>query len=307
MSKPRSSQKPGQILLTGATGFLGSHLLAALLAAGHEVIAVKRTTSSTSKIEPLLGHQALQLFNIDSEDPAALYKRSRVDTIIHTATEYGRGEAPLYGILDANLILPLRLAELGIQKGVRSFINTDSFFNKAGNSYSNLLNYSLSKKSLLIWLEKLSTNLKIINVVLEHMYGPGDSDSKFVESVIQRVGFRKEPHIALTHGHQRRDFIFIDDVVQAYLYLVDYGRQNDFRLETFELGTGQATQVRDFVEYVKELSGSSTGLGFGDIPYRADEIMYSTADISRLERLGWTPTVDVRTGVQRILNAYAAC
>jgi nucleoside-diphosphate-sugar epimerase len=301
------NQETGQILLTGATGFLGSRLLESLLVEGHQVIAVKRTSSSTSRIEKLLGHPALQLFNVDHEDPAALYARSRVDTVIHTATEYGRGETPLYSILDANLILPLRLAEVGIKWGVRCFINTDSFFNKAGNSYSNLLNYSLSKKSLLIWLDKLAANLKVINVVLEHIYGPCDSGAKFVESVIQRVGVRKEPYIALTHGHQRRDFVFIDDVVTAYLALVDFGRQNDFLFESFDLGTGEAMQVRDFVESVKDLSGSNTELGFGDIPYRADEIMHSAADISRMQRLGWSPKVSVRAGIKSILDAYTTC
>ena len=292
------------IVLTGATGFLGSALLAQLLARGDEVVAIKRSTSSVEKIRALLDHPRMHLIDMDREDPAAIFERFQVDTIIHTATEYGRGAAPLYGILDANLILPLRLAELGMQRGVRCFINTDSFFNKSGHSYSNLLNYSLSKKSLLIWLDKLSANLKIINVVLEHMYGPGDSPSKFVESVVRTVAVEQAPHIALTHGHQRRDFIFVDDVVEAYLRLVDYGRQEDFRFETFELGTGQATQVRDFVETVRELSRSVTVLGFGDIPYRADEIMHSAADITRLQRLGWAPRVSLHEGVQRILDGH---
>ncbi len=163
------------ILLTGATGFLGSHLLDQLLRRGDEVVALTRSTSSHARIRPCLANPALRLFEVDRNDPRDIFDRGQVDTIIHVATEYGRGDAPLYSILDANLILPLRLAELGIAGGVRCFINTDSFFNKYGNSYSNLLNYSLSKKSLLNWLEKLAGDLKIINVVLEHMYGPGDS------------------------------------------------------------------------------------------------------------------------------------
>lgn len=292
------------IVLTGATGFLGSALLAQLLARGDEVVAIKRSSSSTVKIQSLVGHPGLYLFDIDTEDPAHLFERYQVDTIIHTATEYGRGSTPLYSILNANLLLPLRLAELGMQRGVRCFINTDSFFNKGGNSYSNLLNYSLSKKSLLIWLEKLASELRIINVVLEHLYGPGDSPSKFVEHVIRKVGIEQVPQVALTHGHQRRDFIHLDDVVQAYLRLVDYGRTQEFRIENFGLGTGQSTQVRDFVSRIKQLSDSPTVLGFGDIAYRDDEIMSSTADISRLERLGWRPQIGLTEGIQQILDCY---
>jgi CDP-paratose synthetase len=292
------------ILLTGATGFLGSRLLKRLLSHGYDVVAVKRSFSDLAKIHDCLDHPALHFFDIDVDDPKRIFDQHSIDTILHTATEYGRGSTPIYSILDANLILPLRLAELGIQGGVKCFINSDSFFNKGGNSYSNLLNYSISKKSLLIWLEKLSSNLKIINVVLEHIYGPGDSPSKFVEQTIRQICIDRVPHIGLTHGHQRRDFVFLDDVVDAYIKLVEYGRTQEFRFETFELGTGQATQVRDFVKLVKELSGSPTELGFGDIAYRPDEIMCSAADTSRLERLGWRPTVSVRAGINRILEEF---
>lgn len=293
------------ILLTGSTGFLGSSLLDRLLQQGEEVVAIVRSTSSRMKIKHRLEAPLLHLFEIDANDPQHIFDRYEIDTIIHAATEYGRGATPLYSILDANLILPLRLAELGVQSGIKCFINTDSFFNKRGNSYSNLLNYSLSKKSLLAWLEKLAGNLKIINVVLEHIYGPGDSDSKFVESTIRKVAIERVSRVALTHGHQQRDFVYLDDVVDAYLKLVAYGRAQEFRFEVFELGTGRATQVRDFVGLIKSLSGSATELGFGDIPYRSDEIMCSTADVSMLRKLNWTPTVDVREGVRRIITEYS--
>jgi nucleoside-diphosphate-sugar epimerase len=244
------------------------------------------------------------MFDIDREDPKTLFQKHLVDTIIHTATEYGRGSTPLYSILEANLLLPLHLAELGVQCGVKCFINTDSFFNKANNSYSNLLNYSLSKKSLLIWLEKISNNLKIINVVLEHIYGPYDGDSKFVESVIRQIAVQRAQRVELTHGHQRRDFVYIDDVVSAYLKLVEYGRNHDFSFKVFGLGTGESSQVRDFVTQIKTQSGSPTELGFGDLPYRADEIMTSVADISALRDLGWGPTVTVNEGIRRVLLTY---
>ena len=293
------------IVLTGATGFLGSALLSQLLARGEEVVAIKRSTSRLDKIEALLGHHGLHLIDIDIDDPVALFDLYEVDTIIHTATEYGRDAGQLHRVLDANLVLPLRLAELAMQRGAQCFINTDSFFNKGSSSYSGLLYYSLAKKSLLTWLERLSGQLGIINVVLEHLYGPGDSGSKFVEHVIRQVGVEQVPHIALTHGQQRRDFIYVDDVVQAYLKLVDYGRRShESRFENFELGTGQSTPVRDFVEQIKTSAGSETILGFGEIPYRSDEIMSSCADISRLQYLGWNPTVSIEVGIERILKQY---
>lgn len=292
------------IVLTGATGFLGSRLLCALLQHGHHVIAIKRSTSITTKIDTVINHPCLNLVDIDRQDPAYVFDHFDVDTIIHAATEYGRGATPLYSILDANLILPLRLAELGMKNGVRCFINSDSFFNKGANSYSNLLNYSLSKKSLLIWLAKLAGDLKIVNVVLEHIYGPGDSSSKFVESMIQQIAVNQVQRVALTHGHQVRDFIHVDDVVSAYLKLLEYGRTHEFNFETFELGTGCGTQVRDFVTLVKDLSRSKTELGFGDIPCRSDEIMLSSANLSKLEQLGWRPSISVQNGLRRILEEY---
>ena len=292
------------ILLTGATGFLGSRLVIDLLTKNHEVVALKRSFSSSARIRSILGDKKLHLFDIDLVDPRELFETYSIDTIIHTATEYGRNETPAFKILEANLLLPLRLAELGISKGVKCFINTDSYFNKGNSSYSNLLNYSLSKKSLLFWLTKLSSKLKVINVVLEHVYGAYDSDTKFVENMIQNIAVQRVPRISLTHGHQKRDFIYLEDVVSAYLTLVKYGRTHNFLLKTFELGSGQCTQIRDFSEKIKSLSNSPTILDFGDIPYRADEIMTSSADISQLQGLGWSPTISVPEGLGRILNEY---
>jgi nucleoside-diphosphate-sugar epimerase len=294
------------ILLTGCTGFLGSRLLERFLREGEEVVATKRSFSNLSRLAAVAGHPRLKLVDLDRSEPERLFEHGPVDTIVHAATQYGRTATPLYSILEANLILPLRLAELGIRHGTRCFINTDSYFNKANHSYSNLLDYALSKKSLLTWLDKLSGRLRIINAVLEHIYGPHDSESKFVEGLIRQIAIRKVDRFPMTHGHQKRDFVYLGDVVDAYWLLISHGRTHDFHYKSFEIGTGTGTPVRDFALSVKRQSGSHTTLGFGDIEYRGDEIMNSTAETSPLRELGWRPSTSVEEGIAEVLAAYSA-
>jgi len=292
------------IILTGATGFLGSNLLGKLLAGGYEVAAIVRTNSSLARIEKWVGHRNTKLYNLDNTNLRLIFEKNKIDVIVHTATEYGRGAGAISKILEPNLILPIRLIELGIEYNTTCFINTDSYFNKSGSSYSNLLNYSLSKKSLLVWLKQLSNQIRVVNVTLEHMYGPRDSRSKFVENLIQKIAVERESRVELTHGHQKRDFVYVDEVADAYLKLIEYGCNHDFTFKNFEVGTGVSVQVREFAQMIKELSRSTSVLGFGDIEYRSDEIMDSKADISALAELGWVPKIGIREGLSRILDYY---
>lgn len=292
------------IVLTGATGFLGSNLLGKLLTNGYEVAAIVRTQSNLSRIENWIHHPSLKIFDIEKINSRLIFEENRVEVIVHTATEYGRGKGAVSKILESNLILPIRLIELGIEFKSICFINTDSYFNKGGSSYSNLLNYSLSKKSLLVWLKQLSNQMRVINVSLEHLYGPGDSRSKFVENLIQEIAVEHVGRVQLTHGHQKRDFIYIDDVAEAFLKLIQYGCEHEFTFKNFEVGTGESVQVRDLAQLVKDISHSPSILGFGDIQYRSDEIMDSRADISALIELGWHPEIDLREGLSRILHGY---
>lgn len=296
-----------EIILTGATGFLGSHLLKRLLDTGHKVSIIKRSFSNIDKIRGVFNHENLSAYDIDKCNIEDIFKCNNFDIIIHTATEYGKNEESVAKILEANVILPVRLIELGVKYNVKSFLNTDSallYFNKEHYSYSNLLNYSLSKRSLLTWLMVFSTKIQIVNACLEHVYGPNDSDSKFVEMLFRKIAIEKIDRVSLTHGHQKRDFIYVDDVVDAYLALIKYSNEHSFSYQNFEIGTGTYREVREMPLIIKSLSNSNTVLGFGDIPYRADEIMQSKADIKQMTELGWQPKTSLEEGIQKILEIY---
>ncbi len=295
------------ILVTGAAGFLGSHLTRALARSRTcKVVILKRTTTDCTRIADLL-QAGIPCYNADVEsDWKALFQKHRIHVIVHLATAYGRSANNSAAVLESNLLFPIKLLEHAIAHGVGSFINTDSFFNKTNLSYKVLFDYSLSKKSLLLWLHNFSSRIKIVNVVLEHVYGEHDNPHKFVEGMIRAIAVNRVPSVALTHGHQRRDFIYCADVVSAYTTLIHYCAHNRFHFKEFNVGTGASLSVREMVELIRELSGSHTRLKFGAIPYRDDEIMNSFADNVDLLNLGWRPRHSLQQGVQRIIHAYTS-
>jgi CDP-paratose synthetase len=234
----------------------------------------------------------------------SLYSSYPIKTIIHTAVSYGHNN-DYAEIINTNITLPIQLIEIGLRNQLSSFINTDSYFNKDNLSYSHLLHYSTSKKSFDNWLKFFSQKIKIISLRLEHIYGPRDNKEKFCDHLINSIAIKKVPRIDLTHGHQMRDFIYVKDAAKAYLNILNLIERENFRYRKYDIGTGQATQIREFVNLVKEISKSQTVLNFGEIPYRNDEIMSSFADTTEIRNLGWEALTTLKNGITQTI-AYEA-
>lgn len=285
-----------RVLITGVTGYLGSHLASTLVTQGYEVIGLKRRSSSIQRLNGLL--PKLKLVDVEEADFDALfYDYGKVDTIVHTATCYGRNNESVTEIFAANTEFPLRLLDAGSRAGVNSFINTDTILDR----YLNL--YAFSKNQLLEWGRFFALHKKITfwNLRLEHFYGAGDDPSKFTTHIFNSC-LANLPEIPLTLGEQRRDFIYIDDVLSAYTLLLSeiQGQPPTFR--EFDIGSGTSVSIKEFVKMVKYLTGSSTNLNFGAIPYRDGEIMDSVANIAPLSELGWKCNHDIKTGIQKLLD-----
>jgi CDP-paratose synthetase len=278
-----------KVLVTGATGFLGSHLVKALLQAGHKVSILKRSFSDTWRIDDVI--KQLDCYDIDRCVLDAPFKaQGKFDAVIHTATCYGRKGESIEEIFKSNTLFPLKLLETAFLFNTTTFFNTDTILSKYLNSYS------LSKKHFVEWGKQFSSMEKIrfVNIQLEHMYGPSDDESKFTTYVINNC-LANIPELKLTLGEQKRDFIYIDDVVAAYLLLLLASSRKMY--QDFELGSGKTISIRQFVETVHMLVGASTVLNFGAIPYRKGEIMESNADINALKEMGWAPTVSLIEGI----------
>jgi len=149
---------------------------------------------------------------------------------------------------------------------------------------------------------KRAAPIQFVNIKLEHMHGPDDDSSKFTTWIVQSC-LKNIVKIELTPGEQKRDFIYIDDVVDAYKLLLKKSRQLDIGFQEFDIGSGKAVSIREFVETVKRLTGADTELAFGAKPYRENEIMHSEADITKLLALGWKPKCDLIKGLKKTIEA----
>ena len=195
------------VLLTGGSGFLGSHILKQLLLSGYKVIVIVRRNSNLSRISNLKDN--FQLFLIDDklENLKQLFSNFQIDAIIHTATEYGRNSNSSL-IFETNLIFPIKLIEEGIKNGINFFINTDTFSSKTVFKESTYLKHNNQSKSYFLEiLNDFKKSIKIVNLRLEHIYGEFDSKSKFVTYILYELIDNKS-EINLTKGCQKRDFIY---------------------------------------------------------------------------------------------------
>lgn len=284
------------ILIAGATGFLGAYLVKSFVKYGYEVIALKRTTSDIYRIDNYLSQ--VTLYDIDKIKLSTIFKNHKIDIVINTVTNYGRKDTKISSIVNTNLMFGLKLLEKSVSNAVKAFINTDTLLDRNINAYA------LSKAQLIDWMHFLSNkNTKMVNIKIEHMYGPLDDENKFIYWLINQLK-QNVKKIDLTSGIQKRDFIYIDDIVNAYQTIMK-NVDNFSNFEEFELGSGNSIKVKNFIEKVyKEITSKqslNTILNFGAIAYRDNENMNMQANIQKLTNLGWKPKVSIEDGIKTIV------
>lgn len=284
-----------RVLVTGATGFLGSHLVSKILDSGSEVVVINRAESKLHRLKGCL--EQLSFYTIsDKETFHNLFNSDKTyDAVIHAATCYGRDNERWSELNHVNVSFPLSLLEQCIEHDVRIFLNIDTALEP------NVSAYALSKHHFVDWGQMATMDqdsFHFINVRLEHIYGPGDDDRKFVTAIIRKC-LENTQQIPLTEGKQKRDFIYIDDAVSAIIKLLESAesRQISTGFNQYDVGSGCPVSIRSVVELIHHLCDSKSILKFGVLPYRVNECMESSPDIDKIRSIGWKPEISLKTGL----------
>jgi len=271
------------ILLTGANGFLGSSILK-MLVANHDVSITLRKHSNLNRIKEVLDIYTVEKLFVDTDNIDFFFKNKKIDLIVHCATDYGRQDETFDKVHESNLLFPLKLLETGLKYDLKWFLNTDSYFNKNNLTYNALPHYSKTKKIFAGYLKDMGKKIVTINMRLEHIYGSNDGENKFIPWLLDKLVNNDD--VDLTSGDQKRDFIYIDDVTDAYQKVISsLDKSYNPGFKDLEIGSGSSIKLKIFIETIRDALDSKSLLNFGSLDYRDDEIMNSVAN-SSLEKFG---------------------
>lgn len=287
-----------RILMTGVTGFLGSHLARRWVSAGHQVIGIRRATSRMDRLGEI--GAAIEWFTVNEEGAAPSIAFTGVEAIVHLAANYGRRGETNAAIARSNTLFPVGLLDLAIRAKVPVFVHADTALPAEANAYA------LAKSHFAAWGRQCAEggSIQFLNLRLEHFYGPGDDEMKFTARVINACR-NHEPELRLSTGEQERDFVHVSDVVEAF----DIVLQERVRIHRgymdIPVGSGETISIRQLVTLIHELTGSRTQLRFGAVEADSRDLKYSRADNTFLRALGWRPRIALREGLEQTICSPA--
>ncbi|MGH7230846.1 MAG: SDR family oxidoreductase [Nitrospiraceae bacterium] len=301
-----------KILVTGGAGFIGSHCVDRLVQEGHEVVVVDNL--STGKRRNL--NRAAEFYKLDIQNSRLeqVFKKERPSLLVHLAAQMDVRRSVEDPIFDAqvNVLGTLNLLEQAVKHGTRKVVFASSggaiygeqevFPAPESHSTRPLSPYGISKLTGEHYLAYYHRVSGIQHVILRYsnVYGPRqdpEGEAGVVAIFTQKMLNGEQP-IINGNGRQTRDFVFVEDVVEANLAVMGQEIQG-----TYNVGTGRETSVNDLFRLLSEC----TGCGWKGVhgPAKKGEQARSVIDSTKLRQdLGWDPRVSVEDGLKRTVEFF---
>jgi UDP-glucose 4-epimerase len=300
-----------RVLITGGTGMVGAHLAHRLLGVGYRLFLLSRSGASRLRLRSVEAH--LEVLPGDLTDASAVraaVARAQPHLVFHLAsTPFNPPTTPSEAHLQVNVLGTCYLLE-----ALRPFPEVRVIWTGSGAVYGSgtqmreewsvrpatMLGVAKASASLLVQTFARLYSMQTVELRVFTPYGPWERPGRLIPSAI--LSALRGQEIRMTSGEQERDFLYIDDLIEA-LWLaatkpVPAG-------SVYNICSGQGRRIRDVVELILKLMGNPAPLQLGVLPTRADEIWrYSGDNTAAREGLAWRPRTSLEEGLQRTIDWF---
>lgn len=298
--------------VTGANGFLGAHLVRFLLERQCQVGVLVRPTSDWWRIQDLSGRLTVVTGDLDNvAEFAPRLREYAPETVFHLGWFGAARSRDDVAQINRNLRGTVDLVQALETSGCSCFVGLgsqaeygrhDGVLGEDTCPHPESL-YGAAKLCAAVLCESLCKRLglRFVWLRLFAAYGPQDDPQYLIPSVIRSLLKGLRP--SLTAGEQRLDYLFVQDAVRA-IWLAGTRKHLS---GIFNLGSGEATAVREIAETIRDLIDPALELGLGEVPYKPDQVMVLQADVRRLKgAAGWSPSVPLREGLLKTIEWHRA-
>lgn len=301
-----------KVLVTGGAGFIGSHIVDRLIQEGHEVVVVDNL--STGKRRNL--NRAARFYKTDIQGwrLERVFRNERPNVVMHLAAQMDVRKSVEDPVFDAqvNVLGTLNILQQAVKHGVRKVVfsssggaiygEQDVFPAPESHATKPLSPYGLSKlcgEQYLSYYERVG-GIQVVNLRYANVYGPRqdpEGEAGVVAIFIQKLLNNEQPVIN-GNGRQTRDFVFVEDVVEANLAVM--GQET---AGTYNVGTGVETSINDLFRILAQHTGSICKELHG--PAKKGEQARSVIDASKLRHeLSWEPKMSLSDGLKRTVEYF---
>jgi len=302
-------------LLTGATGFVGANLARRLLTAGHEVHLLLRKEHQTWRIDAIM--KDVQVHVVDLNDVESLEKvvaSIHPEWIFHLAA-YGAYSSQTHfrRMVDTNLMITTNLVDACIKTGFEVFINTGSSSEYGYKDHAPIEQEWLEPNSAYAVLKAAATHYcrfisqsKQVNLATLRLYsvfGPFEEPSRLIPTLITAGLSGKLP--PLVAPDIARDYIFVDDVSEAYLTAAS--NPTSLAGQVYNIGSGVQRTLKEVVDTACAVLPVKEAPVWGSMPDRRWDTSIWVANINHaVQHLGWSPRFSFAEGFNRFVEWFEA-
>lgn len=289
-----------KILVTGGSGFLGSHLCCALCRCHAEVHAVSR--------RPQPANNLIRWWEDDLSDihhARQIIKAVQPNVIFHLTT-YGVGAPNLENViptLQNDLVATVNMLTLTAESNVERLLLAASLEEPQPGSVQAIPSspYAAAKWAASAYAQMfhLLYQTPVVMVRPYMTYGPGQPSHKLIPQVILSLLKGEAPK--LSSGKRPVDWVYVDDVIEGFLAAAHapgiFG-------QTIDLGSGDLITIREVVEMIVRLSGVTVQPHFGALPDRPQEKIRVADTVAALEKLDWHTKTSLQSGLKQTIEWY---